>query len=612
MEELLNPMLYPFGAVFLAVIMAPFTEEFIYRYMVLGGMLRTIAPRKAILISALLFSALHLNIWQAPVTFIMGLLIGWTYYRTRSLGLSIAMHAVHNGFVISLPVIDRVLSPNAVTESDEIPAWLLGFPLIAIATALVVIGVSFLNRRTTTPVDVLVPAKPIRQVLPPSLPPKAQVSPFQGSTNQRSRGMSDELAQIVTSIAERARAASHVLATVPTAQKNAALEKLAELIPAAAESLKVANQKDLDAAEANGLTSAQIDRLTLTPERLDQLAESVRQVAKLPDPVGAALETTTRPNGLVIEKRRVPIGVIGIIYEARPNVTIDCAILCLKSGNAVILRGGKEIFHTNTALAALIAEALSAADLPPEAVQLIPTTDRAALNTLLKLDELIHCIIPRGGEGLIRFVAQNSTIPVIKHYTGVCFVHLDKSADPALAESITVNSKTQRPGVCNAAEQLLVDSAAADILLPRVGRALVQAGVELRVDERAAAILATADIAHVAGTAADFKDEFLGPIMAVQVVDGLEDAIAIINRDSSGHSETIITGDAVAAARFQAAIDSSAVFWNASTRFNDGFEFGFGAEIGISTDRLHARGPMGLPELCSYKYVVTGTGQIRS
>lgn len=612
MDELLNPMVYPFGAVFLAVIMAPFTEEFICRYMVLGGMLRTIAPRKAILISALLFSALHLNIWQAPATFVMGLLIGWTYYRTRSLGLSIAMHAVHNGFVISLPLIDSVLSPGAVTEPDEIPDWLFSFPLIAIATALVVIGVFFLKRRTTTPVDVLVPPKPIRPVLPPRLPASAQVSPFQGSTNRCSRGMSDELAQIVTSIAERARAASHVLATVPTAQKNAALEKLAELIPAAIETLKVANQKDLDAAEANGMTSAQIDRLTLTPDRLEQLAESVRQVAKLPDPVGAALETITRPNGLVIEKRRVPIGVIGIIYEARPNVTIDCAILCLKSGNAAILRGGKEIFHTNTALAALIAEALSAAGLPAEAVQLIPTTDRAALNTMLKLDELIHCIIPRGGEGLIRFVAQNSTIPVIKHYTGVCFVHLDKSADPALAESVTVNSKTQRPGVCNAAEQLLVDAAAANTLLPRVGRALVQAGVELRVDERAATILATTDIAHVAATAADFKDEFLGPIMAVQVVDGLEDAIAIINRDSSGHSETIITGDAEAAARFQAAIDSSAVFWNASTRFNDGFEFGFGAEIGISTDRLHARGPMGLPELCSYKYVVTGTGQIRS
>ncbi len=423
--------------------------------------------------------------------------------------------------------------------------------------------------------------------------------------------MSDELAQQVITLAQQARAASYVLATTPTAQKNAALLRLAELLPAAAERLMAANRIDLDAAAANGLTPAQIDRLTLTPERLAHLAESVRQVADLPDPVGAALETTTRPNGLVIEKRRVPIGVIGIIYEARPNVTIDCAILCLKSGNAAILRGGKEIFHTNTAFAALIAEALAHAGLPAEAVQLIPTTDRAALNTLLKLDELIHCIIPRGGEGLIRFVATNSTIPVIKHYTGVCCVYLDDAADPALAESITVNAKTQRPGVCNAAEQLLVHRAVAPTLLPRVASALIAAGVELRADADAGTLLTTAGLAFQPATSDDLKTEFLGLIMAVRLVDDLDDAIAQINRDSSGHSEAIITADAAAAARFQASIDSSAVFWNASTRFNDGFEFGFGAEIGISTDRLHARGPMGLPELCSYKYVVNGTGQIR-
>ncbi len=423
--------------------------------------------------------------------------------------------------------------------------------------------------------------------------------------------MSDELAQQVITLAQKARAASYVLATAPTAQKNAALSKLAELLPAAAERLMAANQLDLDAAAANGLTPAQIDRLTLTPVRLEHLAESVRQVAELPDPVGDALETTTRPNGLVIEKRRVPIGVIGIIYEARPNVTIDCAILCLKSGNAAILRGGREIFNTNTAFAALLAEALAHADLPADAIQLIPTTDRAALNTLLKLDELIHCIIPRGGEGLIRFVAENSTVPVIKHYTGVCCIYLDEAADPELAESITVNAKTQRPGVCNAAEQLLVHAAAAPTLLPQVASALAAAAVELRADDRAAAILRAAGIEHRAATADDFKSEFLSLIMAVRIVDSLEDAIGQINRDSSGHSETIITADADAAARFQAAIDSSAVFWNASTRFNDGFEFGFGAEIGISTDRLHARGPMGLPELCSYKYVVTGTGQVR-
>ena len=424
--------------------------------------------------------------------------------------------------------------------------------------------------------------------------------------------MSSDLAQLVTAIAERARAASHVLATTPTAQKNAALEKLAALIPASAERLIAANRVDLDAAAANGLTPAQIDRLTLTPARLELLAESIRQVTSLPDPVGAALQSWTQPNGIQIEKRRVPIGVIGIIYEARPNVTIDCAILCLKSGNAAILRGGKEIFHTNTAFAALIAEALADADLPADAVQLIPTTDRAALNTLLKLDELIHCIIPRGGEGLIRFVASNSTIPVIKHYTGVCCVYLDEAADPALAQSITVNAKTQRPGVCNAAEQLLVHAAAAPTLLPVVAQSLRDAGVELHADPRAAAILQKHDIAFTPATPADLTAEYLSLTMNVRLVDSLEDAITQINRDSSGHSETIITTDAAAAARFQAAVDSSAVFWNASTRFNDGFEFGFGAEIGISTDRLHARGPMGLPELCSYKYVVTGTGQIRS
>jgi glutamate-5-semialdehyde dehydrogenase len=424
--------------------------------------------------------------------------------------------------------------------------------------------------------------------------------------------MTSELAQLVTTIAERARAASHVLATTPTAQKNAALEQLATLIPASAADLIAANQLDLDAAKANGLTPAQIDRLTLTPARLELLAESVRQVIALPDPIGTSLRNWTQPNGLQFEKRRVPIGVIGIIYEARPNVTIDCAILCLKSGNAAILRGGKEIFHTNTAFAALIARALAAASLPAEAVQLIPTTDRAALNTLLKLDELIHCIIPRGGESLIRFVASNSTIPVIKHYTGVCCVYLDKAADPALAQAITVNAKTQRPGVCNAAEQLLVHAGVAEQLLPAVATALQEAGVSLHADARATQILTAHQLKSVPATPADLTAEFLSLTMMVRIVDSLEDAIMQINRDSSGHSETIVTSDATAATRFQAAVDSAAVFWNASTRFNDGFEFGFGAEIGISTDRLHARGPMGLPELCSYKYVVTGNGQIRS
>jgi glutamate-5-semialdehyde dehydrogenase len=609
-----NLATHPWSATLALIVVAPLTEEFVCRYMVLGGLLRRVRPRRAILLSAVLFSALHLSLWQAPVTFLLGLLLGWVYYRTRSLSACIAGHALHNGVVL-LTATSAAGQPELSTAASF--GWVATPLALGIGLGLLLIGVGRLRRvAPVPPADLMVVPPPLpgpkRQPRPPPLPGMATVSPFQQPAIGRSKGMSADLAALVTHIAERARAASHALATVPTAQKNTALEKLADLIPGAAEQLIAANAKDLAAAEENGLTAAQIDRLTLTPERLEQLAESVRQVALLPDPVGAVLATTTRPNGLVIEKRRVPIGVIGIIYEARPNVTIDCAILCLKSGNAAILRGGKEIFHTNTALAALIAEALSAAELPTDAVQLIPTTDRAALNTMLKLDELIHCIIPRGGEGLIRFVAQNSTIPVIKHYTGVCCVYLDQAADPTLAVSLTVNAKTQRPGVCNAAEQLLVDAAGAETLLPPVARALHEAGVILRVDDRAARILAAAEVPHEIAGPEDFTAEYLGLVMAIRIVDGVESAITAINRDSSGHSETIVTTDADAAARFQAAVDSSAVFWNASTRFNDGFEFGFGAEIGISTDRLHARGPMGLPELCSYKYVVTGTGQIRT
>jgi glutamate-5-semialdehyde dehydrogenase len=423
--------------------------------------------------------------------------------------------------------------------------------------------------------------------------------------------MFTDLAALVTSIAQRARAASLVLATTPAERKNAALARLADLLSSSTEALLTANRHDLDAAAENGLSKPQIDRLTLTPERLAHLAESVRQVAALPDPVGEVLEDWTRPNGLHLRKIRVPIGVIGIIYEARPNVTIDCAILCLKSGNASILRGGKEIFHTNTAFAALITQALAESGLPADAVQLIPTTDRNALNTLLKLDAYVHCIIPRGGESLIRFVAQNSTIPVIKHYTGVCFVYLDEEADPEIAERVTLNAKTQRTGVCNAAEQLLVHAAAAEAVLPRVARALAAKGVQLRCDAASAAILARAGVDITPAAPADYTTEFLDLIIAVRVVASLDEAVQTINRDGSGHTDAIITRNEAAARRFQAGVDSAVVVWNASTRFNDGFEFGFGAEIGISTDRLHARGPMGLRELCSYKYVVDGTGQVR-
>ena len=424
--------------------------------------------------------------------------------------------------------------------------------------------------------------------------------------------MSADFTSLVTSIAQRARAASLVLATTPAAAKNAALTHLANLIDASHPALLAANDRDLASPEAAALTAASRDRLTLTPARLTHLAASVREVIALPDPVGDLLEETTRPNGLHIRKVRVPIGVIGIIYEARPNVTVDCAILCLKSGNASILRGGKECFHTNTALAALITAALTAAGLPADAVQLIPTTDRAALNVLLKLDTLVHCLIPRGGESLIRFVAENSTIPVIKHFQGVCFIYVDAAADLAMAEAITVNAKASRPSACNAAEQLLVHTSVAEKFLPSVARALLAKNVQLRTDATSDAILARADLTTTPAKPADYTAEFLDYIIAVRVVDSLDTAIATINRDSSNHSDAIVTADEPTARRFLASVDSATVYWNASTRFTDGFEFGYGAEIGISTDRLHARGPMGLRELCTYKFLIEGTGQVRA
>jgi glutamate-5-semialdehyde dehydrogenase len=432
--------------------------------------------------------------------------------------------------------------------------------------------------------------------------------------------MSADLKSLVTSLAQRARAASLVLATTPTAAKNVALATLADLIDASHITLLAANAKDLLSPEASRLTPASRDRLTLNTARLNHLAASVREVIALPDPVGDLLEETTRPNGLHIRKVRVPIGVIGIIYEARPNVTIDCAILCLKSGNASILRGGKECFHTNTALADLITTALITAGLPADAVQLIPTTDRAALTALLKLDTLIHCIIPRGGESLIRFVAENSTIPVIKHFQGVCFVYVDAAADLAMAEAITVNAKASRPSACNAAEQLLVHRDVSEKFLPAVARALLAQNVQLRCDPASLAILRASGLSAinaqpstsvVPASASDYTAEFLDTILAIRVVDSLDAAIATINRDSSNHSDAIITADEPSARRFLAAIDSATVYWNASTRFTDGFEFGYGAEIGISTDRLHARGPMGLRELCSYKFLIEGSGQVR-
>ena len=424
--------------------------------------------------------------------------------------------------------------------------------------------------------------------------------------------MSADLTSLVTSLAKRARAASLALGTATSGAKNLAISKLADLIDGSREQILAANARDVAAAQQAGLAKPQVERLTLTHDRLSQLSRSVREVVALPDPVGEVLESSERPNGLQLRKVRVPIGVIAIIYESRPNVTIDCAVLCLKSGNAAILRGGKECIETNRVLASLVQDALAAAHLPPDCVQLVPTTDRAALTLLLKLDALIHCVIPRGGESLIRFVTENSSIPVIKHYKGVCFAYVDPAADLAMAEGIVVNAKCQRPSVCNALEQLLVHEAIAPEALPRLARALIGAkSVELRCDERSLAILRSAGLPATAAKPEDFTSEFLDYIIAVRVVASTAEAVEVINRDGSGHSDVIITRDAGAAQAFMAGVDSAAVLWNASTRFNDGFELGLGAEIGISTDRLHARGPMGLKELCSYKWLVTGTGQVR-
>ena len=422
--------------------------------------------------------------------------------------------------------------------------------------------------------------------------------------------MTTHLTDLVTSIAQRARTASFSLAVASTASKNSALDALSELIIRDSDKILEANQKDLAGAKEAGLSMAQIDRLTLNPVRISKLAQSVKDVALLPDPVGEVLEKWNQPNGLLFKKVRVPIGVIAVIFESRPNVTIDCAVLCLKSGNAAILRGGKEIFNTNLVLADIITEAFkSVSGIPADAVQLIPTSDRAALKALLKLNTLIHCVIPRGGESLIRFVTENSTIPVIKHYNGVCFVYCDKTADMKMAQAIVVNAKTHRPGVCNAAEQLLIHKDILEQFLPQVAAALVDKSVELRCDKSCATVLSKLGIKHSLAQLADYTTEFLDLTLAVRVVDSTSEAIKIINRDSSGHTETIVTSSEADARLFQSCVDSAVVLWNASTRFNDGFEFGYGAEIGISTDRLHARGPVGLRELCSHKFIVDGQGQ---
>ncbi len=414
----------------------------------------------------------------------------------------------------------------------------------------------------------------------------------------------------VLEIAQRARVASRKLASYSSDVKNAALVALADLIETRADDIKLANAKDVEAAR-DKLSKPMLERLSLDDKKIKSMAEGVRQVASLPDPVGEIIETTERPNGMRIDKVRAPIGVIGIIYESRPNVTIDCAVLCLKSGNASILRGGSECFETNKALSNLISESLASSGLDPDCVQMIPTPDRAVFGELLKLDKYVDCIIPRGGEKLIRYVVENSTIPVLKHYKGVCTVYVDESADADMAENLLVNAKCQRPSVCNAAENLIIHSSVADSLLPRLAGALAKNGVELRVSQRAAKILDACGQTYSSATEEDFSTEYIDLIISIDVVDSVAEAVEFVNKYGSGHSDLIITSDSSKAEDFLNGADSSTVYWNVSTRFTDGFEFGFGAEIGISTDKLHARGPMGLKELCSYKYKVYGNGQIR-
>ena len=422
----------------------------------------------------------------------------------------------------------------------------------------------------------------------------------------------ETLDSLVTRLGAQARAAARVLATTPAARINAALEAMAKELLAAQADILAANAADVAAAKANGQTAALIDRLTLNPERLAKCATGLREVVALPSPLGEVLREWTQPNGLKFAKIRVPLGVIGFIYESRPNVTVDAAGLCLKSGNAVILRGGSEALRSNTAIAAALARGLASAGLPAAAVQLIPVADRETVRLLGEAVGVIDLLIPRGGKGLIETVVKSARIPVIKHYDGICTVYVDLDADLAMAEEIIVNSKVSRPGVCNAMETLLIHRGLADVFLPRIGRVLTGQGVQLRAEPAALEVLLRDEISASAASEHDFRTEYLDLIAAVKIVDNVEAAIEHIEAHGSHHTDTIVTKNATTAEKFLNGIDSAVVLWNASTRFNDGHQFGFGAEIGISTDKLHARGPMGLEELTSYKYIVRGEGQVRS
>lgn len=426
--------------------------------------------------------------------------------------------------------------------------------------------------------------------------------------NNYKKGSNMSIESTIVEMGKAAKAAAISVAKSSATRRKSVLDRLADFIEEQASHIQKENRKDLDRAKEMGLSDAMIDRLTISDATIRSMAEGVREVAQLPDPLGSMDKTCIRPNGLQVSRMRIPLGVIGIIYESRPNVTVDAAALCLKAGNAVILRGGSEALHSNQALAGVIARALQAGGLPDRAVQVIPVRDREAVNILLDQEEYIDLIIPRGGEGLIRFVVEHSKIPVLKHYKGVCHIYVDSSADLAMSEEISFNAKVQRPGVCNAVETLLVHRDVAESFLPRMADRLTPPGVEIRGCSSTCRILPKAKPA----TDEDWPAEYLDLILAVRVVEDMDQAIEHIARYSSNHTEAIVTQDYQSARRFVREVDSSVVLVNASTRFNDGGQLGLGAEIGISTSKLHAFGPMGVDELTTKKFVVFGEGQIRS
>ncbi|HYG77162.1 MAG TPA: glutamate-5-semialdehyde dehydrogenase [Planctomycetota bacterium] len=426
--------------------------------------------------------------------------------------------------------------------------------------------------------------------------------------------MSD-IAKDMLTLAKEARQAARILSTATTQQKNDALQYATEALMKERGAIEAANAEDIARGKEKGLAGPMLDRLKLDARVIERLAEGLQQVIALPDPVGREISRSVRPNGLVLRRVRVPIGAILIIFESRPNVTVEAASLCLKSGNSAILRGGSEAISSNRALAKVLRGALAKAGLPAAAISVVETTDRAAINELLKLEGLIDLVIPRGGESLIRMVAENSLIPTIKHYKGVCHVYVDEDADLDLAKTITLNSKLQRVSVCNAAETLLVNSKVAAKFLPDVGRLLLEKNCEMRVCPTSRKALLEAGVSSPLIKDADeatYDNEYLDRVISVKVVESLQSAADHIERHGSRHTETIVTGSPARGKLFQDIVDSSCVFVNASTRLNDGFEFGLGAEIGISTDKLHARGPMGLEELTTYKWLGDGTGQLRT